>query len=99
MPSGYIDRDAVGDPANIIVVIDDKDNISVRLLLTGEWNKLEIIKEVDIKGDFLIRALQFRNARIIYEQARVEFKERFSREMVTPDCDAFTFLDLGSVVL
>ncbi len=99
LPSGYIDRDAVGDPANIIVEMDEQENFSVRPLLRDEWERLQIIKEVNVKGDLLIRAIQFRDAKIIYERAKVELKDRLLNEMVTPNCDALTFLDFGSIIL
>lgn len=99
LPSGKIET-GPGDPASIIVELDG-DNLRAFILTADEFAlfKEKEAKAIDINSRLFLKALEYRNARIEYEREKVEFKDSLLREMVTPNCDAWTFLDLGPVVL
>ncbi|MDP3792593.1 MAG: hypothetical protein Q8Q89_02585 [bacterium] len=89
---------AVCDPANIIMELDG-ENLRVWVLSASEFASFRIVKEVDISSQLFLRALQYRNTRIVYEREKVEFKNCLMNEMVDSNCDALSFLDLGSKAL
>ena len=97
LPSGAIEMEA-GEPANFII---EKDGLgySIRLLMAHDLAVLKMVRECEVSGSFFARALQFRVVRIAYERTKVEFKDLLLNEMITPNCDALTFLDFGSAVL
>ena len=99
LPSGKIEIDA-GDPAGITVELDG-DNLRVFILTADELAlfKVEEARAVDVGSRLFIKALEYRNIRVEYEREKLEFKVSLLNEMVTPNCDALTFLDTGSVVL
>lgn len=88
-----------GDPANIAIELLDNDNLRIWTLTAEEFAKYEVIREIDIDDKILIKALAYKTARIEYERTKVEFKDQLSKEMITPHCDAYLFLDMGSVIL
>lgn len=97
LPSGKVEL-GLGDPASIIIESDD-DSHSVRILSANDFASFRVVKEVEISGRFLLAAIEYRNIRIDYERAKVEFKDKLLRLMITPNCDALSFLDIGSVIL
>jgi hypothetical protein len=97
LPSGKIEL-GLGDPASIIIESDGNSH-GVRILSANDFASFRVVKEVEITGRFLVEAMKYRNLRIEYERAEVEFKEKLMNLMVTPKCDALAFLDMGSVVL
>ena len=97
LPSGKLESGA-GDPANIALELDG-NTIRVWIILADELSSLEQVKEVEVEGRFLVEALEYRNARAEYLQKELEFKDRLQNLMLTSRCDAYFFLDTGSVVL
>lgn len=97
LPSGELEP-GVGDPANIAIAFYE-DNLRVWTPLAWELKQFKVVKEVEVNGQLLLKAVEYRNARIAYEQEKIEFKHCLINEMVDPHCDAFSFLELGSVAL
>lgn len=99
LPSGEVEP-GIGDPANVALEFDSHSNdLRVWVILSDELLTFEIIKEIEISGQFLLKVLEYRNARIEYEGQKVELKDRLLNELVAPNCDALSFLDMGSIVL
>ena len=97
LPSGAIELVA-GEPANVVIE-KDEESYSIRFLTAHDVAVLKVVKEVDVRGHFLVEALKYRNARAEHEKAEAGFRDKLLNEMITPNCDALTFLDMGSVVL
>ena len=97
LPSGKLET-GIGDPANIALELDG-DNIRVWIMCIDEIASFRLVKEVEVSGRFLIEALEYRNARVAYEIKKLEFKNQLQNLMLTKNCDAYSFLEMGDVVL
>ncbi|MDO8496147.1 MAG: hypothetical protein Q7S43_01695 [bacterium] len=97
LPSGKVES-GLRDPASIIIE-SDGDSHSVRILSANDFASFRVVKEVEITGRFLMDAIEYRNIRIECDRAKIDFKDRLQSLMVTPNCDALFFLDIGSVAL
>ncbi|MDP3696558.1 MAG: hypothetical protein Q8R55_00830 [Candidatus Taylorbacteria bacterium] len=97
LPSGKLEIN-VGDPANVALELDG-DTIRAWIICADEIASLDPVKEVEVEDRFLIEALEYRNIRVVYELRKLEFKDRLHNLMLTPNCDAYFFLDTGSAVL
>ncbi len=97
LPSGKIEA-GIGDLINVALELEG-EKIRVWIIRAAEIASFKTIKEVEVGGRFLLEVLEYRNARVEYELQSVQLKDRLMHLMLTKNSDAFTFLDVGSVVL
>ena len=96
LPSGKTNPDA-GDPANVAIELDG-DNLRAWIILAWEMDSLQLVKEVEIDGRLLLRALEYMHAKIEYGRQEVELKDFLFSTMIDPNCDAMSFLNLGPII-
>lgn len=97
LPSGKLELEP-GDPISIAIELIDGD-LWVKTITANDFAELRVIKEIEVADRLFLKALQYRSARANYEDEKVKFQDYLLNEIIDSRCDAFTFLDMGSIVL